>query len=100
MKSEQPIDDGGPAFPSHGSMGEVVTEGMSLRNWLAGQAVPGLIEGYDFEMREKSLKDKVPFRTGFDDFAHPDSQTTWAEHLADDAYAIADAMIAARKIPK
>ena len=24
-------NDGGPAFPSHGSMGEVATEGMSLK---------------------------------------------------------------------
>ena len=26
-------DNGGPAFPTHGSMGEVATEGMSLRDY-------------------------------------------------------------------
>lgn len=28
-------DDGVPAFPSHGSMGEVAQQGMSLRDWFA-----------------------------------------------------------------
>jgi hypothetical protein len=49
----QPIDDGGPAFPtpvefdpngqliSHGSCG------MKLRDWLAGQALAGLMNRYD-----------------------------------------------------
>ena len=27
-----------PAFPSHWSMGEVIQEGMTLRDWFAGQA--------------------------------------------------------------
>lgn len=31
------------AFPSHGSMGEVVQEGMTLRDYLAGQAMLALI---------------------------------------------------------
>lgn len=30
-------DDGGPAFPSHGSMGEVTHNGMSHRAYFAGQ---------------------------------------------------------------
>lgn len=29
------LNDGGPAFPSHGSMGEVVHEGASLRDYFA-----------------------------------------------------------------
>lgn len=35
-------DDGGPAFPSHGSMGEVVQEGMSLRDYFAAKAMGAL----------------------------------------------------------
>lgn len=30
--------DGGPAFPSHGSMGEVTHEGATLRDWFAAHA--------------------------------------------------------------
>jgi hypothetical protein len=37
------IDDGGPAYPSHGTMGEVVCHGMSLRDHFAGLAMQGLI---------------------------------------------------------
>ena len=34
---------GGPAFPSHGSMGEVAHEGMTLRDYFAAKAMQGLI---------------------------------------------------------
>lgn len=34
---------GGNAFPSHGSMGEVVQEGMTLRDYMAAKAVTGLL---------------------------------------------------------
>ena len=43
--------DGGPAFPSHGSMGEVTHEGMSLCDYFAGralQAMVGAAEGQSF----------------------------------------------------
>jgi hypothetical protein len=30
---------GGPAFPSHGSMGEVAHEGMTLRDYFAAKAL-------------------------------------------------------------
>ena len=33
----------GPAFPSHGSMGEVVHEGMTLRDYFAAKAMQALI---------------------------------------------------------
>ena len=36
--------DGGPAFPSHGSMGEVVHHGMSLRAYFAGQTIGGILQ--------------------------------------------------------
>ena len=32
------MNDGGPAFPSHGSMGEVAQQGMSLRDYFASRA--------------------------------------------------------------
>lgn len=32
-----------PAFPSHGSMGEVCHEGMSLRDYLAAKAMQGIL---------------------------------------------------------
>ena len=37
------VNDGGSAFPSHGTMGEVVQEGMTVRQWFAGQALVGLL---------------------------------------------------------
>lgn len=66
-------DDGGPAFPSHGSMGEVTHEGMSLRDWFAGQALAGLLAA--------------------------DVESGWAmEAAAKTAYRYADAMMQARII--
>lgn len=35
------IETGGPAFPSHGSMGEVAHEGMTLRDYFAAKALQG-----------------------------------------------------------
>ena len=35
--------DGGPAFPSHGTMGEVCEHGMSLRDYFAAAALQGLL---------------------------------------------------------
>jgi predicted lipoprotein with Yx(FWY)xxD motif len=37
---------GGPAFPSHGSMGEVAHEGMTLRDYFAAKAMQAIIIGY------------------------------------------------------
>lgn len=39
------INDGGPAFPSHGSMGEVAHEGMSMRDYFAAKALHAFIRG-------------------------------------------------------
>ena len=36
-------DDGGSAFPSHGTMGEVVHEGMSLRQYAIIQFIAALL---------------------------------------------------------
>jgi hypothetical protein len=36
-------NDGGPAFPSHGSMGEVIQEGQSLRDYFAAKAMQSIL---------------------------------------------------------
>ena len=38
-------DNGGSAFPSHGSMGEVSNEGMTLRDYFAAKAMQGILAG-------------------------------------------------------
>lgn len=42
-------NSGGPAFPSHGTMGEVVCEGMTLRDYFAAKAMQAMLVG-DAEM--------------------------------------------------
>jgi hypothetical protein len=63
------INDGGPAFPRHAYDGH---DGMTLRDWFAGQAMAGLVsyvvEGATFE------------------------------NVAEDAYKAADAMLKAREV--
>lgn len=70
--------DGGPAFPSvlysHERAENWSTDGMSLRDWFAGQALMGISVGY--EVNGEPL---------------PGNDT-----LAREAYCIADAMLAAR----
>jgi hypothetical protein len=74
------VEDGGPAFPQHVAIspsGDVYGssyygDGMSLRDWFAGQALAGMIESH-----------------GMGEKRH--------EYAAHDAYRFADAMIAARE---
>lgn len=44
-------DDGGPAFPSHGSMGEVAHQGMTLRDYFAAQALQGYLASWPVDAR-------------------------------------------------
>jgi hypothetical protein len=67
-------DDGGPAFPSHGTMGEVVQEGMSLRDYFAAGIMQALIG---------------QVRTG--------DTEAMVQKLPQVAYRFADAMLEARK---
>ena len=60
--------DGGPAFPS--ASDSVFFDGMSLRDWFAGQAMKALVER-----------------------GHSDNKKKMAAH----AYSLADAMIEGRK---
>ena len=46
------INDGGPAFPRSGSDYVPAQEGMSLRDWFAGQVLAGLVsDGERYEDR-------------------------------------------------
>ena len=65
------IDDGGPAFPNNDQHG-CAFAGMTLRDWFAGQALVGMS-------------------------AHKDSSKWEMHEITADAYAYADAMLAARK---
>lgn len=64
------LNDGGFAFPFQFGMGH--SEGMTLREWFAGQALPGLLAGQYRNRSDYNLND-----------------------LPAEAYRIADAMIAA-----
>jgi len=78
--------DGGPAFPqtheSWGGNGEAspVPEGMTLRDWFAGQA----LAGFSLYTAQKGY----PIQPG-------DPDNRWA---AEAAYALADAMLSEREI--
>lgn len=65
------INDGGAAFPESGERGKAAGgEGMSLRDWFAGQALTGLLANTN--------------------------NSGVVQNYAEDAYAFADAMLAAR----
>lgn len=70
---EKKIDEGGSAFPI-ATDGMIRNEGMTLRDWFAGQALAGMLAG-------------VPGT----------HLIPTAEKLGKEAYDAADAMIAARK---
>ena len=61
-----------PAFPCHGSMGEVTNDGMTLRDYFAAKAMTGLLTA---EIVGEYSN----------------------EHVAEIAYRIADAMMKARE---
>ena len=69
------IDDGGSAFPRTNTAGMTEHKGMSLRVWLAGQALIGLIAQCDPPAKDEK---------NFEDFA-------------DWTFEMADAMIARSK---
>jgi hypothetical protein len=47
---------GGSAFPSHGSMGEVVNVGMTLRDYFAAKAMQAMTHRGDGDMYFSSLQ--------------------------------------------
>jgi len=78
MMANEP-KDGGPAFPSvlysHERAENWSTDGMSLRDWFAGHALLGILSG-------PASRDNVPMKEWFD--------------APEQAYRLADAMLAAR----
>lgn len=84
--ADSKIDDGGQAFPvpADDKAGWHSQEGMSLRDWFAGQALAGLYACRDLQLA--ALHDQA--KTGSGDFD---------ACMAKQAYLQADAMIAARK---
>ncbi len=88
-------DDGGPAFPQHDlsgyGMGPVSSadglrykvNGMSLRDWFAGQALCAMELKNDSQFSQNDHNSGLPLKF-----------SAWA---ASAAYRIADAMLAARK---
>lgn len=76
-------DDGGNAFPiSIPGVGDNGAGGMSLRDWLAGQALAGILANPD--VSASAARCNV-------------STTEFRVHIPAAAYAMADAMLAARK---
>ncbi|UNK39332.1 hypothetical protein MNR02_06405 [Shinella sp. H4-D48] len=72
------IEDGGPAFPLAVQPDfQFAENGMSLRDWFAGQAIPAIIErcGADHRLPHEHITD----------------------YFARKAYEVADAMLLARK---
>lgn len=76
-------EDGGPAFPSHGSMGEVTHQGMFLRDYFAAKALP--------QAWAAELADLQHFNADVTD------RYVSEINVARIAYRIADAMLAARQ---
>ena len=107
------IDDGGQAFPVPSSDHHDRQEGMTLRDWFAGQAMAAMPivlplkkrwinrgKSGGFTRSERGIDDIELKGTGY-------PQESWAQDGPDDAqlyahaaYKIADAMIAAQKEAK
>jgi hypothetical protein len=101
--SNQPIEDGGPAFPwrymDRDSMGEEVTreqgEGMSLRDWFAGQASEKDIQ--EMQDRHARLPEGVDEKEAYQ-WAAAGLGISYTRPTRQQArYLHADAMLAARK---
>ncbi len=71
--------DGGPAFPSHGTMGEVAQSGMSLRDYFAAAALPAILK--------LDLPDDKVLKPGY----------TFEQVGAEISYRFADAMLTERE---
>ncbi|WP_181175429.1 hypothetical protein [Mesorhizobium sp. B1-1-4] len=82
-------NDGGPAFPSvlysHERAENWSTDGMSLRDWFAGQALPAIVNATSAGKHQPSGVD-----------VRNSTYSKVVGGIAQDAYALADAMLAAR----
>ena len=91
-----PINDGGPAFPvpemhfGNDTKQSCANQGMTLRDWFAGQALVGLLGQETPELEGNNME--PAYRGSFLSKGGDDSF-----ELAHDAYCFADAMIEARR---
>lgn len=78
--SDNKINDGGPAFPLIGTHYDVLSIGVTLRDYFAAKAMQGIVSHLDkIEATGRAAGDRCQTR-----------------FIAETAYQIADAMIAAR----
>lgn len=85
MKTDTKIHDGGPAFPYTVPGVQAFERGMSLRDYLAAKAMQGLMTGI--------AADGVSIEQIADETSRPEAMG----HIAQSAYEMANAMIAARR---
>lgn len=80
--------DGGPAFPVPGLHRGDYNNGMTLRDYFAAKAIPGVIAAL-----KKDLNGALDFNLSSDDDGEPSVD---AILVAEDAYGVADAMLRVR----
>lgn len=87
-----------PAFPSHGSMGEVAERGMSLRDYFAARAPDEIPEWVPHEKRKPGLTFEAALLEAGIEQLEPAVQTQLREYLSDPCYDAAEsyADVAAR----
>jgi hypothetical protein len=84
--------DGGPAFPKLPDEIRNGSSGMNLRDWFAGKALSQCQNSRPFKVSIDRTFGAA--RDGSPDYIR--QRGNWAEKVAGDAYAIADAMLAER----
>lgn len=81
---------GGPAFPTLAENGHAVNQdGMTLRDYFAAKAIPALLELWHKDLSADDDPDFAGLRLTDNEGGTPDM-------IAEEAYAIADAMLHAR----
>jgi hypothetical protein len=89
------IDDGGPAFPNLGYNAEEIFNGMTLRDWFAGQALAGLCANSELFKSFAGLRPEFLKHMSVDECDRFEHRV-----ISMSAKSIADAMLAARKESK
>lgn len=91
--------DGGPAFPRPDSQDSCGSQGMSLRDWFAGQALTTVLRA-EYEQAKadaKSCGENIPGVLGW--WANGGAEDEDFREYSTAAYGIADAMLIARNKP-
>lgn len=88
-------DNGSPAFPSHGSMGEIVEHGMTLHDYFAAHA-PEVPDMQTFPIKQWHDEEVVEIGGGMRGIRQVLHQETWTERSARWASEYADAMMKER----